>query len=341
MNRLFRLLLNHRLLALVASALGMTFGSAITVPAAAQSSLEERLEQVRRETEARQQRQAAVPGELTPVKMLQKLFYDEVTVNFIDTPVKDAIEFLSDSLGVRIVGRYADDATANGINPAHTITLQAEDMTAFAALDFILAVCSSTDECTWQLRNGYIEVGPKDRLAMGSAQTVKSYPITDLLMEVPDFDNMPPMDLGEQLAGGGLGYYGGYSDWYGPYRYGYTPGSRIVRGGAYGGYGGGRSGSINPGATGNQRPLDKRAAMKQKAEELMAFIKSIVEPGHWRDEGGDWASIAYYDGVLVIRAPEFIHRQIGGYPKIPNPNDHGGGEGDDDDEADASGAGGR
>ena len=30
--------------------------------------------------------------------------------------------------------------------------------------------------------------------------------------------------------------------------------------------------------------------------------------------GGDAASIRYYQGVLIVRAPDYIHRQIGGYP---------------------------
>lgn len=305
--------------------LGLIAGTAVAVSmpmfAAGQGSLEERLEEVRRQVEARKE-QPTSASNVKPVEMLQKLFYEEITVDFDETPVQEAIAYIGDAIGVRMVGRFASDMTANGIDPNLTVTLQAEDMSALAALDFVLAVCSTNSECIWQLRNGYIEIGPKDRLAMGGAQETKRYPISDLLMDVPDFDNMPSMLLEDQLSGGWYGPYdrgyGGSGHWYGP-GYGISP--RIIRGGRGGVIGGGHGGSINPGGMNPGRPLDKRAAMKQKAEELMAFIKAIVEPGHWRDEGGEWASMAYYDGVLVIRAPDFIHRQIGGYPKVPNPKD--------------------
>ena len=34
----------------------------------------------------------------------------------------------------------------------------------------------------------------------------------------------------------------------------------------------------------------------------------------WIENGGDSASIRYYQGVLIVRAPDFVHRQLGGYP---------------------------
>lgn len=30
--------------------------------------------------------------------------------------------------------------------------------------------------------------------------------------------------------------------------------------------------------------------------------------------GGNWATIRFYQGTLIINAPDFVHRQIGGYP---------------------------
>ena len=39
----------------------------------------------------------------------------------------------------------------------------------------------------------------------------------------------------------------------------------------------------------------------------------------WVDNGGDWGTIRYYQGTLIIRAPDFMHRQIGGYPFAVRP----------------------
>jgi len=41
------------------------------------------------------------------------------------------------------------------------------------------------------------------------------------------------------------------------------------------------------------------------------------EPEAWKDAGGDWATMRYYQGVLIIRAPDYIHRQIDGYRFAP------------------------
>jgi hypothetical protein len=41
------------------------------------------------------------------------------------------------------------------------------------------------------------------------------------------------------------------------------------------------------------------------------------EPEAWKDAGGDWATMRYYQGVLIIRAPDFVHRQIDGYQFAP------------------------
>ncbi|MDZ4754640.1 MAG: hypothetical protein SGJ11_09100, partial [Phycisphaerae bacterium] len=48
--------------------------------------------------------------------------------------------------------------------------------------------------------------------------------------------------------------------------------------------------------------------------ELVNIILETVEPEAWTANAGDWASIRYYQGVLIVRAPDWIHRQLGGYP---------------------------
>ncbi len=40
---------------------------------------------------------------------------------------------------------------------------------------------------------------------------------------------------------------------------------------------------------------------------------ALIEPEIWSVHGGP-ARIAERGGFLVVRAPDFVHRQIGGYP---------------------------
>lgn len=43
----------------------------------------------------------------------------------------------------------------------------------------------------------------------------------------------------------------------------------------------------------------------------MDLIKTTVEPEAWLDDSV--ANIRYYEGSLIVRAPDYIQRQIGGY----------------------------
>jgi hypothetical protein len=53
---------------------------------------------------------------------------------------------------------------------------------------------------------------------------------------------------------------------------------------------------------------------QERAQIIIDLIQEIVEPDGWFDNGGDWGTVRYHQGTLIIRAPDFMHRQIGGYP---------------------------
>jgi hypothetical protein len=54
----------------------------------------------------------------------------------------------------------------------------------------------------------------------------------------------------------------------------------------------------------------------ERAEQLADLIANSIEPDLWRRNGGIHGSIRYYDGRLIIRAPEYVHRQIGGGMRV-------------------------
>jgi len=58
-----------------------------------------------------------------------------------------------------------------------------------------------------------------------------------------------------------------------------------------------------------------RRSAEEKAQELIDLIQGLVEPDAWLDESV--ASIRYYDGSIIVRAPDYIQRQIGGYGAVP------------------------
>ncbi|MDG2053876.1 MAG: hypothetical protein P8J86_04130 [Phycisphaerales bacterium] len=271
-------------------------------------SLSERIDQVRKNREANLTRAKA--------QMLGALLYTPLTFEFQDRPVREVFTLMQDVLGVRIIGRYSDDKEGHGIDPDMMISLDVENEPALLILENILEQAEDLEDTTWQLRNGYLEVGTKERLSVPPAQELRIYPVEDLLYDLPQFNDPPDLDLAASLdqgqnggGGGGAGGGGGGGG------YGGGGGGRSGGGGGGSSGGGGGGGNIFGGPGGDPDQMNRQ----EKAEELIVIITELVEPTSWNINGGTAAYIRYYEGNLIIRAPDFIQRQIAGYPAIIKP----------------------
>lgn len=243
-------------------------------------------------------------------RMLSVLLYTDLTLEYDQTPARDVFNHLKTVLGINIIARYNDDKAGVGIDPETPITLNVENAAALSVLEMVLTQCEDYESCTWQLREGFVEVGTKGRLSAPAAQEVRYYPIRDLLFEPPRFNNAPSLDLetalnqGNSGGGGGGGGGGGFGG-----------------GGSGGGGGGGGSGGGGGGGAifNDPEKEDPRIPEAERAQQIVDIIMELIEPEAWADNGGDAASIRYYQGTLIIRAPDYIHRQIGGYPFATSP----------------------
>ncbi|MAH66297.1 MAG: hypothetical protein CMJ27_07885, partial [Phycisphaerae bacterium] len=174
------------------------------------------------------QREAEASRDTTQAALLGALIYTDISVDFDETPAREAFDYLRQILGVDLVVRYNDDRSGMGIDPEAPISLKATDKPALTVVEMMLDQCGDLDPCTWQLRQGFIELGTKERLSTPSARKLRMYPIRDLLFEVPMFDNAPEFDLSSSLQSGGAGGGGG--------------GGGFGGGGGGGGFGGGGGG---------------------------------------------------------------------------------------------------
>ncbi|MAB82170.1 MAG: hypothetical protein CMJ24_01885 [Phycisphaerae bacterium] len=239
--------------------------------------------------------------------ILGKLVYTDVTVQFNQTELRQVMTFLQTLLDVQMIIYWQNDKNVVGLDPEKTITIESEDTPALNLLQRILEQCSTDgEEYTWQLRQGMLEIGTKDRLGRKSAQVLKMYNIENLILEIPDFDNAPTLDLGNfgggggGLGGGGFGGGGGVGG-----------GGGGGRSGGFGGGGGGTGGG--GGGGGSLAPTNE----EDRIEKLVLLITTFIEPDAWRRNGGDIASIEAYRGNLLIKAPDFIQRQLEGYAFRP------------------------
>lgn len=83
-------------------------------------------------------------------------------------------------------------------------------------------------------------------------------------------------------------------------------------------------GSIVQGQGGSNQSSDVEVpdsvSEQERMDQLVEIIQTSVEFDQWRDNGGDGASISpYRDGALLVRAPGYIHRQLGGAEYWPTP----------------------
>jgi len=245
--------------------------------------------------------------------LLATLLDADVTVRFEGDPARDAIAYLADRIGVKIIGRYSSNCIGIGIDPDAPITLNVDSAPAVLVLERVLAQCGDFgSEATWQLRDGYIEVGTKERL--NAVREVRIYAVDDLLIEAPNFDNAPGIDLdtildggdGGGTGGGGLG--GGGGSGIG------GPGGGGLGDGGFGSPGGGGSGN---GGFGNpfteQGDEPDRTPKPELAEDLIDIITESIEPDVWARAGGLGATIRYWRGAFIVHAPDYVHRQLGWY----------------------------
>ncbi len=220
-----------------------------------------------------------IPQRETAQKLLRP-----VTVSFQDQRLEDVFNFVKDFTGANIKPLYADDKFPDGLDPDATVTLDVQGVSALQLIEMVLEQAESefsTDGNSWQFNStGTFEAGPKERL--NKRRRVEVYNIADMLIAIPAYTDAPTFDLNSIL--------------------------QSSRGG-----GGGQS----PFQGGNQDDDWDILPLADRAEEIRLILTELVEPNQWIDNGGDAASIRYWQGNFIVNAPDYVHRELNGYPWWP------------------------
>ena len=215
-------------------------------------------------------------------KILGALIYTDLSVSYDGEEAFGILKHLEDELDV-LMQVYWQTKTLEGCDRSTAIFLTLKQKPALVVLERVIEQLSDDEAVTWQLRDGVLEVGFKSRFSKRTSQQAITYPISDLLYTVRDFDNAPDMGTGGGTGGGG----------------------------GSGGTGG--SGGIGFGSPG----ADPKSLTKQeRIDKIIELIMKYVEPLQWEQNGGE-CTITSFNETLIIRAPDFVHRQIGGYPFVP------------------------
>jgi hypothetical protein len=181
----------------------------------------------------------------------------------------DSIEFLRDVSGANIhVNWQALEAV--GVGKDTQVNLHMRNIPLRKVLQLILREAGSGDVLTYYIDDGIIEVTTKE---LADEQMVtRIYPVDDLIMEVPDFDNAPDFQLQGSQTGGG-----------------------------------GSSGQLfnNTGDEG-----DEGLTRAERADALIEMIQAVIQPDVWNINGGR-AAIRFFNGSLIVTAPRSVHEALG------------------------------
>jgi len=227
--------------------------------------------------------QVAAEGQVERATMMCLL--RPMTVDLTDQRFQDVVEYITNVTGAEIDALWIDDSNAIGLDPDQTINLRAHNASALSILERALeqgaTAFGEPGSATWQFtKYGTFEIGPKERL--NKHRRVELYDINDLLFEIPDFADAPTFDLNSVLQSSG-------------------------------GRGGGGSGQSPFQNTNQQNQNQDRISRDELATNIIDVITSLTETEQWEDNGGDGGSIRFFQGHLLVNAPDYMHRGINGY----------------------------
>lgn len=211
-----------------------------------------------------------------------------VSVEYNQVPLESVMKNLVDVTGAPMDIGWRDDRNLNGLDKEALINFKAENQTALTILERALAqaqVDGTLGGNSWQLsEEGTLEVGTKEYL--NRSRRIEIYDISDLLLVVRDYSDVPQFDLNSSLQAASSG----------------------------GGGGGGQS----PFSGGNQNQNNQQGPTEQeRADEVIRLVTELIEPDQWTANGGSAANIRYYKQQLIVTAPDYVHRQLAGYPFVP------------------------
>ncbi len=220
-----------------------------------------------------------------PIRALLQKRVDKVT--FDDTAFSDVIDWLRSQKTpqgkVNIVPRWRALLANQSIDEDSVVSLTMEDTTVKAVLDEVLDQLSDLDPLTYMGTGKTLKISTKSDF--DRKLYTRLYDIADILLEIQDYTGSPQIDLQQQQQSSGGG------------------------GGGQGGRANVQSIFSNSGGGGDDD--DEEDDDDERFDEIMDWIKAVVEPDSWIDNGG-LGSMAVFNDQLAVRATLTVHEILGG-----------------------------
>lgn len=206
-------------------------------------------------------------------RVLASLETQRIPVNF-DNSLADVVNFLESVTEENFDVDWASLELIS-IDEQTPVTLNLNNVPVTTVLDRIVdKISDPLSPAGWAVRDGIVQIASDEALRRNTALVI--YDIRDLLIEVPDYEDAPQIDLQNVLQsnqGGG----GGQSPF-----------------------------------DGDQNDDNEERDRQEQIDQITDIIRSNVDSLNWVANGGDTGSIQELNGSLIIRNTPKNHREITG-----------------------------
>ncbi|MFI4883470.1 MAG: hypothetical protein ACIAQU_12890 [Phycisphaerales bacterium JB064] len=221
----------------------------------------------------------AYPQGVRPERVTLSRMMKPITADFQEQSLRDVMNYLVQQTGAQLEIFWMDDRTGQGLDPEQLITLKVENQPAITVLERVLTKAEDAfgGGNNWQMTEwGEMQVGPTSRLNRFNRTEI--YDVNDLLLVLPEYPEVPQLDLQQAL--------------------------QSSQGG----------GSQSPFQDSGDNDVEEEP-IEDRAQDIIDLIQDLVEPDQWIENTR--ASIRYFKGTIIVRAPDYVHRGIVGYTYWP------------------------
>lgn len=238
-------------------------------------TLEQRIEDMnRREARAAERAQAEADAAAPDLRINERL---ATSINFevSEMRARDALERWSAAAQVPLAIDWGSMGF-QGVDAKQPVVVELEAVPAEVVLLVLMDSMSEEIDFVAEAHDWGVQL--RTRPEANEDVTTRVYDVRDLLADVPDFTDAPSLSLTDALSNTNSG-------------------------------GGGSGGGIFDieEHSDEDRPLTRR----ERGELLIQLVRDTIEPDLWIEHGGEFSKIRYRDGKMIVRAPLYVHLQIG------------------------------
>lgn len=212
----------------------------------------------------------------SPTRHLHSTIIEPVAIE--NAAARDAFKWWSTSTGIPLVMSWRA-LENNGVDPDTLININLRSAPAGTVLSLMMQQLSDEVELMYETTPYYIRILTKEQARKET--TVRVYDIKDLIKRTPSFDSPPSFDINQALSNTSSG----------------------------GSSGGAATASTN--IFGETQDAEQEKPESERGEDLAQLIRELIEPEIWQAFGGQHSSVKYFNGRLIIKAPRYVHAQIG------------------------------